>query len=168
LADSWLASRHSHLYWFGRSMLGREVFTWNDYWVRPNWWSFEVMHWNGHDYVVEKAGTFNEAAFKCGAAGQEILRWQTRMAALRIDTIRRENAKRGTERFSYLEVSFFPAIAPYGFWYAPKGDPIAERELLALAAERPRAGLKTSIVGDGWFYFEGLWTRDDIPFTRER
>lgn len=163
LAHSWLASGHSHLYWFGRTMLGREVFTWNDYWVYPNWWSFDVMHWNGHNYVVEKAGTFNEAAFKCGTVSQEILAWQSRMAALRIDTIRHENAQRGTERFSYLEMSFFPARAPYGFWYAPKDNPTAERELLALVIERPRAGLKVRLVGDGWFYFEG-----HIPFTRGR
>jgi len=65
-------------------------------------------------------------------------------------------------------VSSFPVIAPYGFWYVPKGDPVAQRELLALAAERLRAGLKMSVVGDGWFYFEGLWTGEDIPFTRER
>jgi hypothetical protein len=37
LADSWLSGGHSHLYWFGWSLLGREVFTWNDYWVRPDW-----------------------------------------------------------------------------------------------------------------------------------
>jgi hypothetical protein len=129
--------------------------------------SFEVTHWNGHDYVFRKVGTFDEVALYCGATGQEILRWRSRMAALGIDEIRRENAQQGAKRFSYLEVSFFATMAPYGFRYAPKADPVAQRELLALTRQPP-AGLTMRSIGGGWFYFEGLWAGDDFPFTRER
>ena len=168
LAGLWLSSGHSHLYWYGRSILGRELFTWSDYWVRPNWWTFEVMHWNGHEYIVDNVASLDDAARICGSTRQEILGWHSQLASLSIDMISREIATRDATRFSYVEISFFPVLAPYGFRYAPPSDSVAQRELKDLARQRPRRGIKMSDLGDGWFYFEGLWTGEDLPFKRVR
>ena len=129
LAIAWLASGHSQL-----AVIDREWFVWNECRVSPNFWWFEVMRWNGHEYVVQRVRTVNEAALKCGTTRQEILKWQERLALVRVGEITHQRAVKGTKRFSYVELGFLESTQPYGFRYAPRGDPVAQRELTGLAA----------------------------------
>jgi hypothetical protein len=169
LADAWLASGNKQVYWFGLSNFNQEMYTWNDYWIGPKWWWWEVMHWDGRQYIVQRAATFEETARISGTSAEEVSAWRRSMEALGVDEIERVSANGQTGPFTYVEIGHFPhPIHPWGFRYAPVADRTAQIALQSWARRAPPRGSRMHDLGDGWFYYEGLWRGGPDPFERKR
>lgn len=161
LAEDWLVSGHTDLYWFDRSSSGQAAYTWDDYKVASaamqRW---RITHWDGHEYTEQFAQSFGEAATICGTTGEEILKWHGRLEALSADKIRRVSFQNGRNWLNYVEIGYFPELETYGFLFA-QSDDHATQELLRNWAKRPQhVGQRIDALGDEWFYFEGHWGSD--------
>jgi hypothetical protein len=119
LAEDWLASGDHGLYWFGWSDLHQETYTWNDYRVNPKsqWW--EVTHWDGREYAVQRAESFEETAKLSGTSAEEVSRWHSGLQSLGVDMIARVRRTESGVPFSYIEIGYFPYLDPYGFRFVP-------------------------------------------------
>ena len=133
----------------------------------PQWWDWDVMHWNGRDeYIHETAFTFEDTARLAGISGAKVLYWQRQMASLGVDCVTRFNAELEGRTFSYAEVRYFPAIRPYGFLYGDSA--VSHRALLLWTQQAPIQGCVMNELKNGWFYFEGLCPSSDLPFKVTR
>jgi hypothetical protein len=141
--------------WFGWSDLHQETYTWNDYRVNPKsqWW--EVTHWDGREYAVQRAESFEETAKLSGTSAEEVSRWHSGLQSLGVDMIARVRRTESGVPFSYIEIGYFPYLDPYGFRFVPPGDGAAERELESWTKRPASARHRMDALGNGWFYYEG-------------
>lgn len=163
LAKVWLASGNRHLYWFGWRH-GRENYSWNEFWVSPSDQGWEVRHWNGHQYITQSAKSFDETAAICDSSGTQVASWHHRLELLGVDTITRVSAVRDGTSFNYVEIGYFPESDTYGFLYAP--DHTAKEQLLLVSEELRQAKYRVDAINGEWFYYEGRWRIDSVPFSR--
>jgi hypothetical protein len=156
LAQDWFATGYQHLYWFGRSKLGREIYTWNGYWVRELGPSWEVSHWDGREYVNQRATSFEETARLSRSSADEVSRWLRRLESLGIDKTERVSVLNNGVNISFVRIGYFPESNAYGFLFVPEGDVTTENMLNAWAKSAPqRLGHRLEPLGDQWFYYEG-------------
>jgi hypothetical protein len=164
VAEQWLISGNQYLAWLGQSN-HREMYFWNNFDISPSQQGWTVTHWDGREFIRQPAKTFDETAKLSGSSGEEVMRWHHRLELLAVDQIRRVSAIKDDTRFGYLEIEYFPVLHPCGFRFAPQDDSIAQRELKDWA-KRTLPGRRMDALGDGWFYYEGHWPSDSLPFSR--
>jgi hypothetical protein len=163
LAEQWLISGNHYLAWVGKSN-HREMYFWNDYDISPSQQEWNVTHWDGREFIHQPAKTFDGTAKISGTSGEEVMRWHHRLELLAADQIRRVSAIKDGVRFNYVEIEYFPVLHPYGFRFAPRDDSNAQREL-QVWAKRTLRGRRMDALGHGWFYYEGHWPSDSLPFS---
>jgi len=169
LASGWLSGGRTSMCWFGTSLLGRETYQWGEFWVSPEWWSWDVMHWNGHEYVNETASSFDQTALISGTTSKEVVRWHEQMASLGVDCISTTAVTFAGETFRYVQLEYFPPRHPNGLLYAPPSSNGTARQALSLWAQKASSpSLQMRSFGDGWFYYDGHLSRSDIPFAIPR
>lgn len=61
MAEEWLRSGQREFCRFGP-----DDYEWNDYWIRSVGLGWEVMHWDGKEYINQPASSFDEAARLAG------------------------------------------------------------------------------------------------------
>ena len=156
LASDWLTGGRTSMCWFGTWLLGKENHRWGGFWVRPKWWTWDVMYWNGHEYVEQPASSFDQTAIISGTTSAEIVRWYEQMAKLGVDCISTISGTFGREAFQYVQLEYFPPIHPTVCLYAPPSSSGTARQALSVWAQRtssPAFHMKS--FGDGWFYYDG-------------
>jgi len=116
LASDWLTGGRTSMCWFGTWLLGKENHRWGGFWVRPKWWTWDVMYWNGHEYVEQPASSFDQTAIISGTTSAEIVRWYEQMAKLGVDCISTISGTFGREAFQYVQLEYFPPIHPNGLF----------------------------------------------------
>lgn len=125
------------------------------------------MHWNGSEYVVQDARSFEETARLCGVSGKEVSNWYRRLDELganKITTVSAIRVRDGT-RFRFVQIGFLPEWDAYGFLFARANDRVAQEELQSLAKFPKHPGHRVDALGDNWFYYEGHWGPDGLTFS---
>ena len=73
------------------------------------------MHWDGHEYIVQRAASFAQSAEISGTSGEEVAQWHRRMESLGVDMIATVRATKDGIPFNYLETENFPGRDPSAF-----------------------------------------------------
>ena len=116
--------------------------------------------------MVQRAESFDETARLCGTSGMEVSKWYRRLETLGIDKVATVSALKDSNRFSFVQLGFFPESETYGFLFAPANSSTAQEELQALSGFPKHPGHRVDALDHGWFYYEGHWGPDGLPFSR--
>lgn len=168
LAEDWLATGGTDMCWFGTSLLGREEYTWGEYWVRSDWWKWNVTHFDGHRNIQVTAASFDRTAILSGTTPDQLLQWHERMKRLGVDCISTITGTFEETDFKYVNFEYFPARYPNGLFYTPPTSNAGDRafEMWERRAPPPRRMMKA--IGKHWFYYDGFYTGSQIPFETHK